>query len=83
MTENGSIFQCVGDLFYSLAELETKLNDYKLVNCVEFWKQDARTILNAKKRLEKELKPELRHYDIKYCCIYTLRAVLPGYRKGD
>ena len=73
----------VGDLFYSFAELETKLNDYKSVNFVEFWKQDARAILNAKKRLKKELKPELRYYEIKYCCIYTPRAVLLGYRKGD
>ena len=60
----------VGDLFYSFAKQETKLNDYKSVNCVEFWKRDARTIMAAKKRLAKELKPELRYYDIKYCCIH-------------
>ena len=29
----------VGGLFYSFPELETKLNDYKLVNCVEFWNE--------------------------------------------
>ena len=60
----------IGDPIYSFPELQTKLNDYKLVNYVEFWELEARTIMAAKKRLEKELKPELRCYEIKYCCIH-------------
>ena len=59
----------VGYLFYSFAELETKLNDYKSINFVEFWKRDIRTIMAANKRLKKELKPELKYYEIKYYCI--------------
>ena len=64
----------IGDLFYSFTEVETKLNDYKSVNCVELWKGNARTIMAAKNRFEKEQKPKLRCYEIKHCCIYGVQS---------
>ena len=61
---------CVGDLFFTFQELDNKLKAYEKAHFVQFWKRDARTIEAAKKRLNKFLKPELRYYEIKLCCIH-------------
>ena len=60
----------VGDLFSTFNELEAKVKAYECENFVKFWKRDARTIEAAKKRLNKFLKPELKYYELKYCCIH-------------
>ena len=61
---------CVGDLFSTFQELDTKVKAYEKAHFVKFWKRDARTIEAAKKRLNKILKPELKYYEIKLCCIH-------------
>ena len=63
---------CVGDSFSTFQELDNKLKAYEKAHFVQFWKRDARTIEAAKKRrrLNKFLKPELRYYEIKLCCIH-------------
>ena len=50
--ENGCILN-VGDLFYSFAELQTKLNDYKSVECVEFWNEKLELLWLQRKGLKK------------------------------
>ena len=64
----------VGDLFSTFDELETKVKAYERAHFVQFWKRDARTIEAAKKRLNKFLKPELKYYEVKYCCIHGGQA---------
>lgn len=59
-----------GDLFSTYDELETKLKTYERQHFVQFWKRDARTVEAAKKRLDRFIKPELKYYEIKYCCIH-------------
>ena len=64
----------VGDLFSTFNELEAKVKAYERANFVKFWKRDARTIEAAKNRLNKFLKPELKYYELKYCCIHGGQA---------
>ena len=45
------------------------MKEYESTHFVQFWKRDARTIGASKKRLDKFLKPELKYYELKYCCI--------------
>ena len=61
----------VGDSFSCFSELESKLEEYKASHYVEFW---CRTIESAAKRLNRVLKPELRYYEIKYCCVHGGQA---------
>ena len=61
---------CVGDLFSTFQELDAKVRAYEKAHFAQFWKRDARTIEAAKKRLDKFLKPELKYYEIKLCCIH-------------
>ena len=60
----------VGEKFPSLEAFESKLERHKNVVFAEFWKRDSRTISGARKRgVEKSIKPELKYYEVKYCCI--------------
>ena len=59
-----------GDLFSTYVELEAKVKACERAQFVKFWKRDARTIEAARKRLDKFLKPELKYYELKYCCIH-------------
>ena len=60
----------VGEMFPSLEAFESKLKRHKNVVFAEFWKGDLRTISGARKRgVEKSIKPELKYYEVKYCCI--------------
>ena len=64
----------LGEAFDSFVTLDKKINEFKKANFVELWKRDARTVEAAKKRVEKHLKPELKYYEIKYCCIHGGQA---------
>ena len=64
----------LGEAVDSFASLDKKIDAYKKDNCVELWKRAARTIKAAKKRVEKYLKPELKYYELKYCCIHEGQA---------
>ena len=64
----------LGEAFDSFENLEKKTDDFKKANYVELWKREAKT---AKKRVEKYLKPELKYYELKYCCINGGRAFKP------
>ena len=60
----------VGEKFPSLEAFESKLERHKNIVFAEFWKRDSRTIPGARKRgVEKSIKPELKYYEVKYCCI--------------
>ena len=70
-----------GDVFASYEELEMKLNNYKQERFVAFWKRDCRTIAAARKRgIEKPLKPALKYYDIKFCCVHGGKTFNPRSR---
>ena len=73
-TANTTVTFSVGELFDSYSKLEEKLTAYKLDNCCEFWKRDARTVEAARKRLVRPIKPELRYYEVKFCCIHGGQA---------
>lgn len=60
----------VGDCFESFAKLEARMEKFERSHFVKFWKRDTRTIEAAKKRMDKSIKPELKYYEIKYCCIH-------------
>jgi hypothetical protein len=64
----------VGDFFSTFDELEAKVKAYENAQFMKFWKRDSRTIEAAKKRLNKFLKPELKYYELKYCCIHGGQA---------
>ena len=72
----------VGDTFASFADLQAKVDEYQRVNLVQFWKREARTIEAARKRIDKYLKPELKYYELKYCCIHGGQA-FKGKSKGS
>ena len=59
----------VGDLFASYKDLEDKIERFKVENYVDLWKRDSRTIVAAKKRLNRKLNPELKYYKLTFCCI--------------
>ena len=67
----------VGDMFSSFDELDLKLKRFEHTNFMQFWKWDARTFEAAKKHVERFLKPELKYYEIKYCCIHGWQAFKP------
>ena len=52
-------------------ELEAKVKAYECAKFVKFWKRDAQA---TKKRVTKFLKPELKYYELKYCCIHGGQA---------
>ena len=60
----------VGNCFESFAKLEASVEKYERSHFVKFWKRDTRTIETAGRRMNKSLKPELKYYEIKYCCIH-------------
>ena len=60
----------VGDCFDSLHAVEEKIRQYESIKFVKFWKREARTIEAARKRVSRDLNPDLKYYEIKYCCIH-------------
>ena len=60
----------VGESFGNYEALEKKLRDFEKASFSQFWKRDARTVENTKKRLDRPLSPALKYYEIKYCCIH-------------
>ena len=60
----------VGDCFESFAKLEARVEKFENSHFVKFWKRDTRTIEAARKRMNRSIKPELKYYEIKYCCIH-------------
>ena len=58
----------MGEKFVSF---ESKLEWDKNVVFAEFRKRGSRTILGAGKRgVERPINPELKYYDVKYCCVF-------------
>ena len=68
----------VGDTFSSFEEVEGKIKEYEKINYVQFWKREARTIEAAKKRTDRYMKPELKYYQLKFCCIHGGKKFKPG-----
>ena len=67
--EESSQFK-IGEKFTSFEAFESKLERHKNAIFAEFWKRDSRTIAGARKRgIERPIKPDLRYYEVKYCCI--------------
>ena len=65
----------MGNLFSTSDESETKVKAYERAHFVPFWERDAATNTEAaKKRLNKFLKPDLKYYELKYCCIHGGQA---------
>ena len=61
---------CQFEVKEKFASFESKLERYKNVVFAEFWKRDLRTILEARKRgVERPINPELKYYEVKYCCV--------------
>ena len=60
----------LGDEFHDFNELEVKLHDFEQTNSVKLWKRDCRTIVAARKRLNRPLDEKLKYYTIRYCCIH-------------
>ncbi len=54
------------------------MKKYKKENFVQLWKREARTIASAQKRVERYMKPELKYYQLKYCCIHGGKRFRPG-----
>ncbi len=50
------------------------MKKYKKENFV----REARTIASAQKRVDRYMKPELKYYQIKYCCIHGWKRIRPG-----
>ena len=73
----GAIAFSVGDCFDSFSDLEEKLQAFKAGKFVEFWRRDARTIEAVKNRLIRTIKPSLKYYELKYCCIHGGWAFKP------
>jgi zinc finger SWIM domain-containing protein 3 len=59
----------IGDTFDTFENLEEKIKLYEDKNFVKFWKREAKTIVAAKKRVDRHLKPDLKYYQLRYCCI--------------
>ena len=60
----------LGNLFDSFDALSARIKHFKEVNSVKLWKREARSIEAAGKRLTRYLKPELKYYELKLCCIH-------------
>ena len=72
----------IGDKFQSLEQLEQKIKLFEESNYVQLWKREARTIEGAQKRIARYLKPELRYYQLKYCCVHGGKG-FKSVGKGD
>ena len=55
---------------FALGNLFDSFKHFKEVNSVKLWKREARSIEAAGKRLTRYLKPELKYYELKLCCIH-------------
>ena len=64
----------VGESFKSYKELEEKIKTYEQSNSVQLWKREARTVTSSNKRVDRYLKPDLKYYQLKYCCIHGGKA---------
>ena len=78
LLSTGGISFSVGETFLSFVEVEGKLKEYEKVNFVQFWKREARTIEAAKMRIDRYMKPELKYYQLKFCCIHGGKKFKPG-----
>ena len=68
---NNDTFFVVGDCFESFAKLEARVEKFENSRFVKFWKRVTRTIeATGKCGMNKFIKPELKYYEIKYCCIH-------------
>ena len=71
----------LGEKFYSFDELEAKLNLYKKEAFVELWRRNCCTIEAAKREgVDRPLKPELKYFQLKYCCVHGGQKFKP---RGD
>ena len=75
---SSSITFALGETFRSYEEVEVKVKEYEKANFVQLWKREARTIASAQKRVERYMKPELKYYQLKYCCIHGGKRFRPG-----
>ena len=58
----------VEEKFSSFETLEKKIKSFESSSFVQLWKRDCRTVEAAKTRLTKFLNPDLKYYEVKYCC---------------
>ena len=59
----------VGDTFDSYIELELKIKQLELLDMNSLSILDCKTIETAQKRSDRALNPDLKYYQVKYCCI--------------
>ena len=67
----------MGELFQTYDDLEKKLERYERQTFTEFWKRDTRTVESAKKSMDRQLKKELKYYEVKFCCIHGGKSFKP------
>lgn len=63
----------VGDCFSDINDLEKRLEDYKRVHNVDFFKSDTKSLTAAKRTVPKRVEnalPELKYYYLKYRCVH-------------
>lgn len=59
-----------GDKFHTIEDLTTKIEQFEEENHVQLWKRDAKLIASQSKKIDRFLKPELKYYHLKYCCLH-------------
>jgi len=70
----------IGDRFCSFAEVEARLAAFSKATFTQLCMRDALTISAAAKRSLKRaavLNPDLKYYNVKYCCIHGGRTFQP------
>ena len=70
----------IGDRFCSFVEVEARLAAFSKATFTQLWMRDARTISAAAKRTPNRaavLNPDLKYYNVKYCCIHGGRTFQP------
>ena len=72
--ENESFFK-VGDEFNNCNELELKIKQWESNTMNTMSIADCKTIESAQKRCDRTLNPDLKYYQLKYCCIHGGKKV--------
>lgn len=68
--DDTGILIAVGKKFSSFNDLERNVALFEAKNFVKFWKREARTIEAARKRVDRNMNPKLKYYELKYSCIH-------------
>ncbi|KAL1490114.1 hypothetical protein ABEB36_012855 [Hypothenemus hampei] len=58
----------IGQIFKTFEEVSSAMEQYEAKTFAKYWKRDARLITSS--RIKKTLRPELKYYEVKFCCIF-------------